>query len=83
MAINAAADLGKALQTPKSESPFQVGESKLKAIMEFANIVDAETKITNKDELTPPPPAPIIKKSSKLPMLEDQTDSTPRVDPYK
>ena len=32
MAIHAAADLAKALQKPRPESPFQVGESQLKSI---------------------------------------------------
>ena len=32
MAINDAADLAKALQTPRTESPFQVGDAQLKAI---------------------------------------------------
>ena len=36
-AIHAAADLTKALQTPSPESPFQVGDSQLKAIREFDN----------------------------------------------
>ena len=37
MAIHAAADLEKALQTPSTESPFQVGDSQFKAIREFDN----------------------------------------------
>ena len=32
MAIQAAADLVKAMQTPRPESPFQVGDAQLKAI---------------------------------------------------
>ena len=33
MAIHAAADLAKALQTPRPELPFQVGDAQLKAII--------------------------------------------------
>ena len=42
IAIHDAVDLAKSLQTPRSESPFQVGESQLKAIRELANIFDVE-----------------------------------------
>ena len=39
MAIHTAADLVKALQTPRPESPFQVGEAQLKAIREISQIL--------------------------------------------
>ena len=55
MAIHAAADLAKAFQTPRPESPFQVEDAQLKAIRELSQIFDAETKIPNKDALPPPP----------------------------
>ena len=55
MAIHAAADLAKALQTPRPESPFQVWDAQLKAIRELSHIFDAETKIPNRDALPPPP----------------------------
>ena len=64
------------------ESHFQVGESQPKAIRELANIFDAETQIPNRDAL-PAPKSPLIKKSSKLPRVEDQTDQPPRMDPYE
>ena len=54
MAIHAAADLAKALQTPTPESPFQVGDAQLKAIRELSQIFDAETKIPNRDALSTP-----------------------------
>ena len=56
MAIHAAVDLSKALQTPRLESPFQVGDAQLKAIRESPQIFDAETKIPNRDSFPPPPP---------------------------
>ena len=55
MAIHADADLAKALQTPRPESPFQVGDAQLKAIRELADIFDAETKIPNRDAFSTPP----------------------------
>ena len=55
MAIRAAADLAKAMQTPRPESPFQVGDAQLKAIRELSHIFDAETKIPNRDALPTPP----------------------------
>ena len=55
MAIHAAEDLAKDLQTPRPESPFQVGDAQLKAIRELSQIFDAETKIQNRDALPPPP----------------------------
>ena len=45
MDMHAAEDLEKALQTPRTESLLQLGEYQLKAIREFTNIFDAETKI--------------------------------------
>ena len=59
MAIHAAAELAKALQTPRLESPFHSGESQLKSIMKLAKILDAETKIPNRDAL-PTPSAPLM-----------------------
>ena len=55
MDIHAAADIAKAFQTPSPESHFQVGDSKLKAIRELANIFDTETMIPNRDTLPTPP----------------------------
>ena len=55
MAIHAAADLEKRLQTPKPESTFHVGDAQLKAIRELAHIFDAETKIPNRNALLIPP----------------------------
>ena len=58
MVIRAAADLEKALQTPKPESHFQVGYSQLKAIRVLANIFYEETQIPNRYTLpTSPIPA--------------------------
>ena len=54
MAIHAAADLAKFLQTPKPESLFQVEEAQLKSIRELPKIFDAETKTPNKDALPTP-----------------------------
>ena len=50
-----ASDLAKALQKTRQESPFQVGDAQLKAIMELAKIFDAETKNPNRDALPTPP----------------------------
>ena len=55
MDIHPDADLSKALQIPRPESPFQVGDAQLKAIRELAKIFDAETKIPNRDEFPTPP----------------------------
>ena len=55
--IHADADLEKALQTPRPESSFQVGDSQLKSIRELSKIFDTETKIPNRDTL-PTPPSP-------------------------
>ena len=79
MADHTAADLSKSLQTSSLESPFQVGESQLKAIRKLETNIYAETKIPNKDAL-PTPPSPLMKKSSKLPRVEDQTAPPPRED---
>ena len=54
MAIYAAADLSKSLQTPRPESHFEVGDSQIKAIRELAQIFDADTKIANRDALPTP-----------------------------
>ena len=82
MAIHAAADIAKAFQTPRLESPFQVGYAQLKAIRELSQIFDAETKIPNRDALTTPPDS-LMNKRTKLPRVEDQTAPPPRVDPDK
>ena len=79
-AIHAAADLVKALQTPRPEPPFQVGDAHLKAISELSQIFDADTNIPNRDAL-PHPPDSLMKKRTKLPRVEDQTAPPPRVDP--
>ena len=55
MAIHADADLAKSLQTPRSESPFQVGDAQLKTIKGLSQIFDTETKIPNRDALLTPP----------------------------
>ena len=80
MAIHAAADTAKALQTPRPESPFQVGDTQLKSRRELIQIFDTETKIPNRDAFTTPPDL-LMKKMTKTPRVEDQTAPTPRVDP--
>ena len=82
IAFHADADLAKALEIPRPESPFQVEVSQLKARSELAKIFDAENKIPNSDALFTPP-YPLIRNSTKLPRAEDQTDPPPRVDPYE
>ena len=79
MAIHAAADIETALQTPRPESTFQVGDVQLKAMRELSQIFDVETKIQNRDAL-PTPPDLLINKRTKLPMVEDQTAPPPWVD---
>ena len=69
MAIHAASDLVKSLQTPSPESFFQVGDTQLKSIRELSQIFDAETKIPERDAL-PTPPDLLIKKMTKLPRVE-------------
>ena len=54
MATHAAVDLAKDLQTPRTESPFQVGNAQLKAIRELSQIFDVETKIPNRDAFPTP-----------------------------
>ena len=54
MAIHADVDLEKALQTPRPESPFRVGDSQLKVIRELAKIFDAGAIIPNRYALTTP-----------------------------
>ena len=54
--------------------------SQLKSIKGLSNISYAETEIPNRDTL-PTHPAPRMKKSSKIPKVEDQTSPHPRVDP--
>ena len=53
----------------------------LKSIRVLANIFDADTQIPNRDAPPPPPLSLPIKKSSKLPRVEDQIEPPPRVDP--
>ena len=78
MSIHAASDLSKSLQTPRPESPFQVGNAQLKAIGELYQIFDAETKIPNRDALFTPPDL-LMKNRTKLPSVEDQKSPPPRV----
>ena len=78
MAIHAAADLAKSFQKPRPESPFRAGDPQLKAIRELVKLFDAETKIADRDTL-PTLPALLMKKSSKLPRVEDQVSPPPRV----
>ena len=54
MAIHAAADIAKALQTLRPESTFQLGDAQLKSIRELSHIFDAEIKITNRYAWPPP-----------------------------
>ena len=82
MAIHAAADLAKSLQTPWPESYFQVGDTQLKAIRELAKIFYGKTKIPNRFAL-PTHPDSLMGKRTKLLRVEDQTVPPPRVDPYK
>ena len=82
MDIHAAADLAKALQKPRPESTFQVGDAQLKAIRELSQIFDVETRIPNRDTF-PTPPELIMKIRTKLTRVEDQTAPPPRVDPDK
>ena len=82
VAIHAAADPAKALQTPRPGSPFQVRDSHLKAIRELANIFNVETKIRNRDAL-PTPQDPLIKRSTKLTSVEYYTAQHQRVDSEK
>ena len=56
MEIHSAADLAKALQTPRPESTFQVGNPQLKSIRELYDILDAMNKIPNKDAMPTPQP---------------------------
>ena len=55
MAIHSTVDIAKALQTPRPESPFQVGDAQLQSIRELSQIFGAETKIPNRDALITPP----------------------------
>ena len=80
MAIHAAADLAKSLQTPRPESPFQVGDAQFKAIRELHQIFHAEPKTPNRDAF-PTPPDSLMEKTTKLPRVEYQTAPPPRVDP--
>ena len=80
MDIHAAADLAKSLQTPRPESPFQLGDAQIKAIRELSQIFDSDTKIPNRDVL-PTPPDSLMKKITKLPRVEDQIAPPPRVYP--
>ena len=82
MSIHYDADLAKAFQIPRPESPFQVGDAQLKAIRGLSQIFDADTKIPNRDAL-PPPPDSLMKKRTKLPRVEYQTAPPPGLDPDK
>ena len=55
VSIHAAVFIAKALQTPRPESPFQVGDTQIKAIRELAKIFDTDTKISNRRVLPTPP----------------------------
>ena len=68
IAIYSATDLAKDLQTPRPESPFQVGDAQLKARRELAKIFDVETEIPKRDAL-PTPADSLMKKRTKLPRL--------------
>ena len=57
-----------------------MGDYQLKAIRELANIFDVETKTPNRDAL-PTPPDLLMKKSTKLPRVEDHTAPPPGVNP--
>ena len=59
-----------------------MGDSQLKSIGELDNIFDSETIIPNRDAL-PTSPDLLMKKSSKLPRVEDHMDPTPRVESEK
>ena len=54
ISIHNAADLAKSLQTPRPESPFQVGDAQLKAIRELSQIFDADTKYQTGMHCPPP-----------------------------
>ena len=54
MAIHDDSYIAKALQTPRLESLFQVGDAQLKSIRGLAKIFDTENKIPNKDALPTP-----------------------------
>ena len=54
LAIHSAADLAKALQTPKPESPFQVGDAQLKAIRELSQIFMQRLKYQTGMHCPPP-----------------------------
>ena len=54
MAIHAAVDIEKALQTPRPESPFQVGYAKLKAIRELSHIFMQRLKSQTGMHFPPP-----------------------------
>ena len=53
MAIHADADLEKSLQTPRSESTFQVGGTKIKSIRELDKSFDEEIQLPNMYALHP------------------------------
>ena len=82
MAIHAAVDIAKSLQTPMPESTFQVRDAQIKEIRELSQIFDAETKIPNMDALSTPPDL-LMKKRTKLSRVEYQIDPPPRVYPDK
>ena len=80
MAIHSAAFLAKSLQTPRPESHFQVGGAQFKAIRGLSQIFGAETKIPNRDAFPAPPPGLLMNKRTKLPRVEEQTATPPRLD---
>ena len=82
IAIRAAKNMRKSLQTHRTESPFQVGIPQLKAIRVLANILYAKTQIPNRYALSTPPVS-LMKKISKLTRVEDKTAPTPRADSDK
>ena len=69
MAIHAAVDLAKALQKPRPESPFQVGDAQLKAIRELSQIFVQRLK-SQTGMHCPPPPDSRMNKRTKLPRVE-------------
>ena len=80
MAIHAATNLAKALQTPRQESPFQVWDAQLKVIRRLTHMLMQRLK-SQTGMHYPPPPDLLTKKRTKIPRVEDQTAPPPRVDP--
>ena len=82
MSIHDAEDLAEALQISRPELPFQVGNSQLKSLRELTKNFDAENQTPKKDALSTLPYL-IIDHIYKLPRVEYQTFSPPKVDPYE